>query len=307
MSDSINYRLNTTGNYPSNVETTIIIYCIIIALLMPIAIIGNSLVLAAIFRTPSLRSPSTAFLCTLGFSDLVVGFIVQPLYIASEFSTVDFMQPLVELTSYIACGVSLWTMTAKSVDRFMALHYHMRYYTLVTTSRAIYTSVITFFIISLLSAIYFWNRTVYLLLMAITISISILISTVSYITIYRIVRRHQVHILAQQEAMQSSNAPARVNRMIHLKKSAINTFVFYIVMILCYIPVIISLSVYSLSFEDWTKVWNFADVAVFLNSSINPILYCWRLCDLRTAVFKIGRKMLCIRTEENHPNVYKLS
>ena len=111
MTTSSNYHPNTTANQPTNVESTIIIYCVILGMLTPIAIIGNSLVLAAIFRTPSLRLPPTAFLCTLALSDLVVGFIVQPLYIASEFTTVSFMQPLVELASYIGCGVSLWTMT----------------------------------------------------------------------------------------------------------------------------------------------------------------------------------------------------
>ena len=307
MTDSTNYRLNATGDHPSNVGNTVITYCVILALLSPTAIVGNSLVLTAIFRNPSLRSPSTAFLCILALSDFAVGFMVQPLYIASEFTTLYFMQPLVELTSYIACGVSLWTMTAISVDRFMALHYHMRYATLMTTSRAMCISLTTFFVISLLSVVYFWNRMVYLFIMAITTSISLLISTVSYIRIYRIVRRHQVHILAQQQAVQNTNPAASANRMIHLKKSAINTFVFYVVMILCYIPVAISLSIYSLSFEDWTKAWNFADVAVFLNSSINPVLYCWRLRDLRTAVVKIVRKMSCRSTALNHSEDYPLS
>ena len=89
--------LSTATNHPSNVESTVIIYCAILAMLIPITIAGNSLVLAAIFKTPSLRSPSTAFLSTLDFSDLAVGLIVQPLYIASEFTTVYFMRPLVEL------------------------------------------------------------------------------------------------------------------------------------------------------------------------------------------------------------------
>ena len=302
MTTSSNYHPNTTANQPTNVESTIIIYCVILGMLTPIAIIGNSLVLAAIFRTPSLRLPPTAFLCTLALSDLVVGFIVQPLYIASEFTTVSFMQPLVELASYIGCGVSLWTMTEISVDRFMALHFHMRYPTLVTTSRVMYTSLITFFTISLLSVIYFSNRMIYLLFMAITTSSSLLISTAFYIAIYRIVRRHQVDIITQQQVLQSPpNAASNVN-IIQLKKSAINTFAFYIVMILCYFPVVISLSIYSLSPEDWTKAWNFADVAVMLNSSINPILYCWRLHDLRKAVFKIGRKLLCRATAENFHN-----
>ena len=295
------------NGFTTNVESIVIIYCVVIGLLIPVAVVGNSLVLAAILRTPSLRSPSTAFLCSLAISDLVVGFIVQPLYITSEFVTVAFMQPLVELTSHAACGVSLCTMTAISVDRFLALHYHMRYPTLVTTSRASLTSVVICLIISLLSAIYFWNRTVYFIITVIIICISLLISTVSYITIYRIVRRHQLQIFAQQRPTQGSNASPNAN-LTHLRKSALNTFVFYIAMILCYLPMVISLRLYSLSFDDWSKAWNFTEVAVMLNSSINPFLYCWRLPCLRRAVVKMGRKIICRGSEElNQSNNFGLA
>ena len=295
-------------HFPTNVESVVIIYCVLIGLLIPIAVVGNSLVLAAIHRTPSLRSRTTVFLCSLAISDLVVGFLVQPLYIASEFTTVGFMRPLMELASYTACGVSLCTMTAISVDRLLALHYHMRYPTLMTNSRAALTSVAICLIISLLSVIYFWNRTVYLILTVIVICISLLISSVCYITIYRIVHRHQLQIFAQQRVTQSSSASPNAN-MIQLKKSALNTFVFFVVMILCYFPAVISISIYELtSVGDWTKALNFTEVAVMLNSSINPFLYCWRLPCLRTAVAKICRNIICRRSEELiQPNNFALA
>ena len=43
---------------------------------------------------------------------------------------------------FILCGVSLLTMTTISVDRFAALHYHMRYVTIVTTPRVVYALII---------------------------------------------------------------------------------------------------------------------------------------------------------------------
>lgn len=264
--------------------------------------------LAAILRAPSLRSPTAVFLCSLAISDLVVGFLVQPLYITSEFTTVGLLRPLVDLVSCTACGVSLCTMTAISVDRFVALCYRMRYPTLMTTSRASLTSVAICLIISLPSVIYFWNRAVYFIFAVTVICISLFISSVCYITIYRIVHRHQIQIFAQQRATQSSSASPNAN-LVQLKKSALNTFVFYVVMILCYVPAVFSLSIYGLSsVEDWTKAWNLTDVAVMLNSSINPFLYCWRLPFLRTAVVKICRNITCRRSEElNQPNNFALA
>ena len=303
MENSTNLQANTSGENSNNIDTLTIINCAILVLLIPIAIVGNTLVLAAIFRTPSLRSPSFVFICSLAISDLLVGVVIQPLYTVSLFVTLQFLKTIAETTAYATCGVSLGTMTAISVDRFLALRCHMRYPTVVTSSRAIYTTLVIFFIDSVVTTIYFCDRAAYLIIIVGCICICLFISTVSYITIYRIVRRHKAQIHVQQLAvLQSSNisnATGNNISIIQLKRSAINTFVFYIAMILCYFPVVISLTIYSLSFEKWTKTWNFADTLAFMNSSINPFLFCWRLRDLRKAVLKIGRQVLCGTTHEN--------
>jgi len=65
-------------------ESIVIINCVLNASFMLISIIGNALVLAAILRTPSIRSASMIMLCSLAVSDLLVGFVAQPLYIADE-------------------------------------------------------------------------------------------------------------------------------------------------------------------------------------------------------------------------------
>ena len=64
-------------------ETSIIIpNSVLNALLIPICIAGNVLVLAAVWRNPSLRTPSIILLCSLAVSDLFVGFLVLPVYVA---------------------------------------------------------------------------------------------------------------------------------------------------------------------------------------------------------------------------------
>ncbi|XP_078344045.1 trace amine-associated receptor 13c-like [Oculina patagonica] len=127
MKNYTNDNASSEGSHASRVETTVIINCAIIAPLILISIAGNSLVLAAIKRTSSLRSPSIIFIGSLAISDLVVGFIVQPLFIARELTNLDLVKYVLETTAYGACGFSLFIMTAISVDRFVALHYHMRY------------------------------------------------------------------------------------------------------------------------------------------------------------------------------------
>ena len=99
----------------SNFETIVVINCILNAPLMLTSITGNALVLATIFRTPSLRSvPSTIFLCSLAITDFLVGFVAQPVYIANELQY-SAGGPLYKVENFISvslCGVSLLTVTA---------------------------------------------------------------------------------------------------------------------------------------------------------------------------------------------------
>ena len=216
-------------------ETIIIINCVVNASLMLISILGNALVLAAIVRTPSLRSAHMIMLCSLAVSDFLVGVIAQPLYIAEQLTNDHLAHHISVIMGYSLCGVSFLTITAITVDRFLALHYHMRYATLVTESRVKYTLIIIWLISFLTSGFNFWNTHVHSLITGIIPIFCHLICTFSYIRIYRIVRRHQLQIQVQQRALQSSNTGNNFN-IAGLKKAALNTFVFYITLIICYLP-----------------------------------------------------------------------
>ncbi|CAH3030939.1 unnamed protein product [Porites evermanni] len=206
--------------------------------LMLTSVIANTVVLVAILSTPSLRSSSTiVFLCSLALSDLLVG-------ATNIFAT-------------FLGGVSLFTSTAISVDRYLALRHHMRYPILVTTKRAIYTST------SL------W---------------------IFCILIFSFVLKHRLQIKSQQQNAERFNAEHHV-QMKRLVKSVINTFLFFICMIACYTPVLISSVLDAVSSEPISRSWILADTLAYMNSSINPFLYCWRLRDLRRAFIKTLRKL----------------
>ena len=304
MMDNTHNQNNRTADHHSEnednstPETVIIINCVPNAPLMLISILGNALVLAAIIRTPSIRStPHMIMLCSLAVSDFLVGLIAQPIYIAELLTKDRFVDHAARMIGYSLCGVSLLTITTIIVDRFLALHYHMRYVTLVTESRVKYTLVIVWLVSFLMSGFFtfFSSRALYFLPCFLTI-ICLIISTFSYIRIYRIVRRHQSQIHAQQQVVQSFDAENNLH-ITRLKKSALSTFVFYIALIICYFPLYVILILYGPSTKDWQTNWGFAYIAVFMNSSINPILYCWRLRELRMAVVKTTKQMLCKQTE----------
>ena len=288
-----------SGNEDNSTHgTVVIINCVLNAPLMLISILGNALVLAAIIRTPSIRSTSMIFLCSLAVSDLLVGLIVQPIFIALQLAKDPYVAHVWSVTGPSLCSVSLLTITAITVDRFLTLHYHMRYATLVTKSRVIYTLIIIWFFSFLISGFYFRSIHVNKFLLGVITIICLIICTFSFVVIYLIVRRHQLQIHAQQQAVQSSNAENNLN-MVQLIRSAMNTFVFYIAMILCYFPICVLLIRYGISGKELEREWDFAKTAVFMNSSINPFLYCWRLRELRAAVVKTARQMSCKQANGN--------
>ena len=280
----------------SNPETVVIINCVLNAPLMLISILGNVLVLAAIIRTPSIRStPHMIILCSLAVSDFLVGLIAQPIFVAHQLTGHPYVSQVSVMMGFFLCVVSLMTITAITVDRFLALHYHMRYASLVTELRVKYTLTIIWLINFLLSGFGFWKPLVHNFVAATVTIICLLICTASFIRIYCFIRRHQLQILSQQQAVQSSDAGNNLN-VPRLKRSAMNTFVFFIVLIICYLPFYVILILDGLSIKDWQSELEFAITGVFMNSSINPLLYCWRLRELRAAVVKTARQMLCKQT-----------
>ena len=287
--DSFNLSQNTSG------EDTLwlIITCAINVPSMLVAIVGNSLVLAAILSAPSLRSPAILLLCNLALSDLLVGLVIQPLFIAHSFNlTTRLLTSIWLIMSYSACGISLCTMTAIAVDRFLALHYHLRYSTMVTSFR-IKTILTALWLKSFIfSGIYFWSVRIFFLYITIFVCLCLIISVFCYVRIFKIVRHQQKKIQCQHQAV---NLPqgSTISNLLQLKKSAINSFLFFIVMVLFYTPVSTYLSLIYATKDGSHRGWNVAITLVFINSSVNPFLYCWRMGDLRAAVMKTARKLFC--------------
>ena len=167
----------------------------------------------------------------------------------------------------------------------MALHFHLRYPDMMNNMRAVNISLSIWSLACITSCIRLWNVTYAKLVMALGIAICLMISTLLYSFVYQIARKHQLQIQIQQQPAMLTVTDHKQN-LARWKRSALNTSIYYICMILCYSPMFTSLLLLGINPKLERQEWDLTMNMVFMNSSINPILYCWRLRKLRNAVLK---------------------
>ena len=252
------------------------------------ALLGNAAVLTAIWKTSSLHFPEHILLASLAFTDFAVGLVVQPLFISLHFakylSSKALFEAIVTLypfTVWYLCGVSFLIVTAITVDRFLALELHLRYHVVVTHSRTALLVAAIWAVYGCISSLRLWNTNAFYPSVAVMSLVCLLGSFAAYWRIFRVVRRHQAQIYPQawtQHGSQSTLLP-------RLKKSIWNTFYVYCIFFSCYTPHV-SFMIFSFITERcWlSMVVDITSTIVFLNSTLNPLLYCWRIRDIRYAV-----------------------
>ena len=98
------------------------------------AVFGNAITLLALYRCRTIHSSTKALFYSLPFSDFGVGMVAQPLQFESGLGVLRAdlhlfcsIQLFYTAVAYFFCSVSFVTMTAISIDRYLALYFRMRY------------------------------------------------------------------------------------------------------------------------------------------------------------------------------------
>ncbi|XP_078381490.1 melanocyte-stimulating hormone receptor-like [Oculina patagonica] len=245
---------------------------------------GNSLILITIWKTSSLHSVANILLASLAVSDLAIGLVVQPLLIANMFSEVyifglamDILCPILSLTSF-------FTISAIAVDRLLALQLHLRYKAVVTPLRVTWAVILIWVSAAIFASTKHWIASLSNAVIS-SVVITILVGNfVVYLKIYLIVRRHQRQIEHHHHQQQLVAINANMFSVKRFKKSAMNTFLVYIFLLCCYAPYSLSAQMILAGVVISPKVYLTTFTLVCLNSSLNPLLYCWRDREIRTAM-----------------------
>ena len=262
------------------------------------AFFGNALILIALHKESSLHPPSKLLFRSLATTDLGVGLISQPFAVIYWMSLVNedwnirpyaFVAQFI--TSYILCGVSVATLTAISVDRLLALLLGLRYRQVVTLKRTYVIVIAIWVVCTISSATQFWNLLITLLCAIIGTSLCVVISVFSYTKIFLTLRHHQNQV---QTNVQQPNQTNQLN--IARYKKAVSTAIWLqLTLAACYLPFVIVgvLMSYTGLSSSLCYPRIYARSLLFLNSSLNPILYCWKLEEVRQAVKDTIRQVLC--------------
>ena len=181
--------------FNSNILITLMVLNILISIT---SITGNMLVLLTIWRSPHCCSVWLCLICVLDLylSHLNVGFQAVLFKNSGNITSCTLRNPRT-LISVFLTTVTLLTITAMSVDRYLAIHLHLRYKQVVTEEKTRNVILCVWLINSVPLIIVIFDAMASCLVMTFTIAICLVIISFAWIKIYQVVRNHQVQIQDQ--------------------------------------------------------------------------------------------------------------
>ena len=266
------------------------------------AVLGNALILLALYRESSLHPASKLLYRNLAITDICVGFTVDPLGII-RFTPMANKQGHIcyqvykcsVIISYALCSVSLLTMTVLSLDRLLALLLGLRYRQVVTLKRTYATITLLWLVSTINATMYLLNPQITYLSANIGIALCLVTSILVYSRIFLTLRHNQIQVQGHVSQAQQRQSPAIPLNIARYRKAVSSVLWVQVTVVVCYLPYgimeavtfqeDISLPVYIAS--------EYTSALVYLNSSLNPLLYCWKIREVRQAVKNTLRLNCC--------------
>ena len=258
----------------------------------------NIVTIHAIRKTPSLSKNLKTLLLSLAVSDLGVGLVAQPLYVARL-----IMESRLNIETYNAIYIAflipanllrfatLFLVIVLCAERFIAIHYYLTYQELVTHKRVVAVVVSTWVLSGLFSLTRLWiPKSIMYVGFGITQLACIIAATFFSIRIYSSVRLHvnEIQVLQLQHAPQN----AQVVNVRRMRKFAMMSVYVCLVLTVCYLPNICTLFAFAFTSRPSTGIKHLQFYTLtleFLNSSLNPVIYCWKMKHIRHTIIDFIR------------------
>ena len=261
--------------------------------LSAIAVMGNALILTAIWKRTFERTSFHLVLSGLAFSDLCTGLFSQSLmFLSSIFRNVPIFRTLKEIG--FLCGIyfgafTLLIITLLSLERWMH-----------TTRRSILTTRCRLVLVPLLVVIPGSFVVLFITLglaatelcfaLVVFMLVCVFVTFFAYFNLFRIIRQHQQQV---QGNLSSQNGRQPAINVAKLKRSLRSIFYILALFSLTVLPVVVTMTLILTNkfsrYDQIQMVFDISSSIYFSSSSLNPVLYLWRMKDIRNGV----KHLLC--------------
>ena len=284
-------------------QASFIATCVFNAFFGFTAITFNIVTILALRKPLTIPRAVKTLLMSEAVSDLGVGLLVQPLYVAwlvmqiqenTQIRTFEIISNLYGNIANLFTYTSFFGVVALATDRFLAIHLHLRYQELVTHKRVVAVVISTWILSAIVMLLLGWTSSNGVTIIFLIVDfVCYLTTALFYFKIYSAVRYHTNQMQVLEEQLAQSNG-GNMENAARERKAAVDTFCVFLVFLICYLPNM-CVWIIQTSTGPSTVLRHFglhSNTLMLLNSSLNPMIYCWKMRPVRHAIMEILRNIL---------------
>ena len=279
----------------------------------PIIVLGNLLVLLAVWKDPlkKLRSsPSNFILVSMALADLSVGLVVCPItaywgWVIFEKGTSPFDLSVIFAINVFSVNVSFGHMFLLTVDRLFAVVKPLQYRVIITNKRAVIGSCVCWIYFLAFGCSFLMLRD-YFAIMGAVYNVQLLSILVSMLIMYTVITI-RLRRYSKTRMNKPIHSPNSLLVILQREKRLFKAITIVIcAFLICYMPwFIVQLLIYLCKpchphLALLMIFFGFSGSLTYANSGLNPILYSWRLPRYReTFKYFWKKRALKIKAQTN--------
>lgn len=316
----MNQTLNATPEVPltGSAATAFLISGAFLAVVCPLTILSNVLLLVAIYKGPTFRTPTACFLVCLAFVDLITGLIPEPVVISCYFmmyndpTSQSRCTKAFDVGSYlvaITTNTSYFIVLAFTLVQYVAVAFPFKFQILITRPKIVACvaglfSYATLFEIT--RAVGAPKEVMFKIDLFLHSTVSLLLTIITYLLLQRAFGKQMKHRRAtltttntavsedSPKTSRASRAPRsskRTQQMLIEKNFVRLNLMLIVILLVCSQPSAIFWYIYLYSDEE-TKpnlltARVIADNTLYLKFLLDPFLFAWRMPKYRKALKKV--------------------
>ena len=294
ITDDCQYATFFSNN--SGIAITFIIIALFCSLF---AVVGNLLCIITFSRARSLHTPSNLLLGTLCVTDLIMGLITKPLYQALQVvqlatgKTNPILRRDYISSAYLLTGWSCFSTGMISLDRYLAICHPYVYLRVDTCKKYTVISGVVYFAWVLLytvtDSVSVAGEPSRYLFVSSTISIFFII-VICYWRPFSVLLKQQCSICIAEAV--NENEEQNNRRMKREKSKAFIIAIILLFFIICNLPTLVinisfAIKRASCFSRQMFALLNCANLCLLPNSCVNPVVYCVRSSEIRSAAKRV--------------------